>query len=372
MPDVEPKVVLARQPRGIVKLDGEIITGWTSFEVENTVAYQADTFRIAFSLNGLPKEQDAAWLAQQSSLLCEIYAGFPEQADAPQIEELDCLMVGQVDEVNLDYAAGTAELVGRDLTARLIDNKVTENWLNHTASQMATQLAKRNGLMAQVKPTQGKIGSTVAYDTVSLHNQSEWDLLTRLARLYQYQVYVAGRTLHFAPLPQATKTPYLLRWQTASDKAGIPQFAGMALSLTRHLTVARDVTVIVQSYSPTAKRRVSVQYPTEHAQETIKPGLAQPRRQIYRYTLANQTKEQALRFAQAKHREITQHERRLSATLPANHELSARRVIQLTGTNTDFDQLYYPESIRRSLSFAEGYQMHIQAKNTSAKPELSR
>lgn len=363
MLDVEPNVVLTRQPRGIVKLDEEIITGWTAFEVENTVAYQADTFRVSFALSALPKARDATWLAQQTSLLCEILAGFPEDPEQPQAETLKSLIIGQVDEVNLDYAAGTAELIGRDLTARFIDNKVTKNWLNHTASQMATALAKQHDLLAQVTPTSGKIGVAIANDTVSLPNQSEWDWLTKLARLYQYQVYVAGRTLHFAPPPKA-ETPCVLRWQAASQEQPIAQFAGMALSLTRHLTVARDVVIIVQSYSPQMKRLVSVQYPTEHAQQTIKPGLAKPRRQIYRYTLANQTRDQALRFAQAKHREITQHERRLSATLPADHLFTTRRMIELAGTNTEFDQLYYPESIRSSLS-PEGYLMQIQAKNTS-------
>lgn len=77
--------------------------------------------------------------------------------------------------------------------------------------------------------------------------------------------------------------PYVLRWQAALDEQPTPQFDGMALSLTRHLIVACDITIVVQSYSPTTKRRVSAQYLAEHMKETIKPGQAQPRRQIYRW-----------------------------------------------------------------------------------------
>jgi phage protein D len=248
----------------------------------------------------------------------------------------------------------------------LIDTKVTENWLNHTASDIARQLARRHDLAAKITPTQGKIGSTLAHNTVSLPSQSEWDLLTRLASLYQYQVSVQGHTLHFAP-PQEKAPPYVLRWQRPSEAGHPPQFPGRALQLTRHLTVAKNVTVIVQSCLPHHKRSLTVQYPTQQATGTIRPGQAKPHRQVYRYTLPNQTREQALRFAQAKHREITQQERRLSTVLPADAALSTRCFIRLDGTGTDFDQLYYPESVVRSLDINEGYQMHVQAKNTSAE-----
>jgi len=359
---------MARQPRGLVKLNEEIFPGWIAFEVENTLAYEADTFRVTYAINALPKNRDIKWLSQQNSLLCEIFAGLPQSPSNPSIDDLSRLMLGHVDAVEVDPVAGTVALSGRDFTAYFIDIKVTGDWLNHTASDMATQLAKQHGLTARVAPTYDRIGREVFQNTVMLNDQSEWDVLTQLARLYQYQVYVKGHELHFAPPPKAAQ-PYVLQWQAPDGVQRAPRFAGMTLNLTRHLTVAQDITVMVQSFSPITKRQFTVQYPTRHATGTITPGHARPNRKVYRYILPLLTRQQALQFAQAKHQEITQHERRLSATLPADTQLAIRRPIQLTGTGTAFDQLYYPESIVHRLDREEGYCMQVSAKNRTVKAQ---
>src|SRR5260364_344704 len=44
----------------------------------------------------------------------------------------------------------------------------------------------------------------------------------------------------------------------------------------------------------------------------------------------------------------------------------------LRGADTKFNQRYYPESITRSLSAEEGYQMEVQAKNPHAEREAAQ
>jgi len=44
--------------------------------------------------------------------------------------------------------------------------------------------------------------------------------------------------------------------------------------------------------------------------------------------------------------------------------------IPVTGTNTVWDQTYFPESIQRRMNFEEGYRMSITAKNHSDEVEL--
>jgi phage protein D len=362
------RVEKARQPRGVVKLNGERLPGWIAFEVEKTLTYEADTFRLTLAVSALPPQRQAAWLAQQAFIECEIWAGFPTVPTQLRLEELTLLIVGQVDEVNFDPVAGTVELAGRDLTARLIDTKITETWLNHTASEMVSRLAERHGLTAHVISTREKIGLLVSNDTVSFYDQSEWEVLTQLARWYQYQVSVQGRVLYFAP-PAPTAQPYVLAWQQSNETSSAARFAGMTLKLTRHLTVAQEVTVIAQSFSPITKRQFTVQYPTRQATGQITPGQAKPPRKVYRYRLPQLTRAQALRFVQAKHREITQHERRLSATVPAEAALTIFRPLQLTGTATALDQFYYPESLVHDFDGEQGYRLHIQAKNRTTQDD---
>src|SRR5260364_107263 len=67
--------------------------------------------------------------------------------------------------------------------------------------------------------------------------------------------------------------------------------------------------------------------------------------------------------AQSKYRQIIAHEMRLDARLPADSVLDCATPIEVRGTGTKFNQRYYPESITRSLSAEEGYQMEVQAKN---------
>ena len=71
----------------------------------------------------------------------------------------------------------------------------------------------------------------------------------------------------------------------------------------------------------------------------------------------------ALRLAQQLHHEITQHEMKLRARLPADNVLTQTAMVRLTGTGTKFDQDYFVDGIRRSMSLDEGYAMDISAKN---------
>ena len=85
----------------------------------------------------------------------------------------------------------------------------------------------------------------------------------------------------------------------------------------------------------------------------------------YYFTIPGLTPEQALQRAQAKHREITQHEMRLSFSMPADNVLQATDIIRAEGTDSPFDQTYYPESIHRAMSLSDGYTMTGAAKNVS-------
>jgi phage protein D len=50
-------------------------------------------------------------------------------------------------------------------------------------------------------------------------------------------------------------------------------------------------------------------------------------------------------------------------TIPGDNDLDTTSLIQLSGTGTAFDQVYFPDSITRRLSFDGGYEMTIEAKN---------
>lgn len=357
-----PALAATRQPRGLVKINGDVASGWNSWEVDNNTFYQADTFRVSFPLS---VSNDAAWWAAQKEIFVEIAAGFPADPGRFDASELNSLIYGKVDDLTYDPVDRVIKLCGRDLTSVFIDAKTTEKWQNLTSSQIAEQLALRHGMIPKVVDTTTRAGKYYEIDHARLTDErSEWDLLAWLAHEERYVVYVKGNELHFEPQPKESQNPYVLRWESPTDDRGFPIFNGKSISFSRNLTVARGVVVTVRSWNTKNKKAFNVTFPTHKAKGTA-PGKSSPPAQNYYFTIPGLTPEEALQRAQSKHKEITQHEMRLHASMPADNLLKVTDIIRVEGTGSAFDQTYYPESINRAMSLSDGYTMTVSAKNVS-------
>ena len=359
----------ARQPRGMVRLNDTLATGWVSWEVDNNTFYQADTFRVDFAVSALPADRGPDWFAAQPAILVEILAGFPADPENYGKADLDSLLYGLVDDVTFDPVARTITVSGRDLTSKLIDAKTIQKWPNLTASQIAEKIAAAHGLTPKVTKTTTKAGKYYEIDHVRVQTgeRSVWDLLTWLAHEENFQVYVKGKELHFEPFAKPTDDPYLLKWQEPTDEQGFPVFNGTGISFSRNLTLAKDVIVEVRSWNAKNKKGFTKKAQATHNKNTVLKGAAQPYgdAQVYSYTFPGLTPDGALKKAQSLLAEITAHEAILDATLPADNILTTRNVIQVVGTGTAFDQIYYPDSLRREMDKNGGYRMTIHAKNHS-------
>ena len=356
----------ARQPRGLVKVNDTFIHGWIDWEVDSNNFYAADTFRVRFAATDLPTDRDAAWFCAQTKLLVEIFAGFPANPDWFDVSELQSLIVGQVDDLSYDPLSTTIELSGRDLTAELIDAKTTEKFQNQTASEIASALAKRHNLTPVVTATATKSGTFYEIDHARLNaERSEWDLLAALANEEGMMVYVRGRSLHFEPKPKDTDPPYLLTWEPPTIDRGFYQFNGKTISFSRNLTLAKDIVVTVRSWNAKNKKGFSKTVRATHNKNTVLAGASQPigDAQTYQYSIPGLTPEQALQEAQKRLAQLSQHELKMNATLPADNVLDITRVIKVEGTGTAFDTVYFPDSIVRTMSIGEGYSMSVSAKN---------
>lgn len=367
MPDFDPSsAVTARQPRAIVKVNGTPMPGWIEWEVNNNTHFQADTFRVVFALSAVPSQFDSQWWSSQTTISVEILAGFP--ADPMRFTESDLTswIFGQVDEVDFDPVRAEVHLNGRDLTALLIDTKTTESWENKKASEIATLLAQRHGLgTSQITDTTRNVGEFYKSDNVDrTHQRSEWDLLTYLANAEGFVVYVRGQDLVFKPHPNDFgSNALLLRWTPPSDNQASPSFWGKSIQFTRHLTVARGIIVVARSWHGKKNQRFEAFYPKKPATVTPGQGTVRGGVQVYTFVRPDLTQQQLDDFVIAKHKELTRHEMKLSATLPADDALVVDGLIRVTGTGSSFDQTYFPDSITRRMSLSEGYVMTVSAKN---------
>ncbi len=364
----------ARRPRSVVRITSwqslgvkatAAVTGWVEWEVNTNAFYQADTFHITFAQSGLPDTYNPVWWASQRQMWIEILAGLPDDPDNLDAGQMTTWMYGMADEVHYDPVKRTIEVSGRDLTALMIDTKTTLKWQNLVASDIVIQIAKGHGLLTQtpdgkptVTPTAIPAGKYCNDDNASMTDQrSEWDLLTWLAQQEGFVVYVRGQNIFFQPKPDPASNAYVIEWQQSGQDAKA-NVAG--ISFSRNLTLTRDVTVQVQSWTYDYPTKPYVKTATAKHNEGS-PGSPQ----TYNYVIPNLTPDQAAQRAQSCLDELTAHEVKMSASLPADNLLDVTSIIQVTGTGSDFDQLYYPEEIVRRMSLDEGYVMEVSAKSSS-------
>ncbi|HEX7854432.1 MAG TPA: hypothetical protein VF503_12125 [Sphingobium sp.] len=361
---------VARTPRGAVKLNGSVVAGWVSWEVDNNAYRAADSFRISFAVGALPTGFGPEWFASQTTIEVEIAANeAPNDPGAYQPTSADLLLVGAVDDIEFDPVEGEIELTGRDLTAKFIDTKTSEHFANQTASQIATTLAARHGLTPVVTATTTKAGAYYELDHVSTtQQQSEWELLSWLALVEDFDVFVRGRELHFQPKKESPDR-YIVLWQPPTDERASPVANTTTLNFSRALTIAKGVSVEVHSWNAKQKKAFTSVWPKQT--KATKPGQTGEENQVYKYTIAGLTQDQALARAQSIYKQIVAHMMKLSANLPGDRLLDCSKTVEVRGTGTGWDQVYYPDSVRRSMSMTEGYRMSLTGKNVGADFEAS-
>ncbi|MEJ7685618.1 MAG: hypothetical protein WKG52_00710 [Variovorax sp.] len=359
----------ATAPRVAVFANGERLAGVDSFEVDNNTLYHADTFRLTLCLSEQAANRDWNWWSLQTEIEIEILCGYPADPANARREDLASLLVGFVDDIEIDPIADEIVMAGRDLTARFIDTKTIEKYQNLSASDVAKKLAAEHGLTPVVTDTQGTVGSYYQIDRVAIQDdRPQWDVLTYLANVTGNVVYVTGRELHFKPRADpAVETPYVLRWQPPADGMGSPVFNAMKLTVQRNLTVAKDIKVTVRSWNQKQKKgftvtanRVKVRNKT--TSKVVRP-VGPP--QQYSFFFPNLTPDEAQKKANQLLKDISEHEVNLNADIPGDPAVSQATVLRLEGTRTAFDQLYFPASVVHSYNDGSGYRTAIRAKNSS-------
>jgi len=365
-----------RTPRAIVQIGvwgNQIdINEWVSVEVSNNVLSSADTFRVILSSSSLPAQDmySLDWFSRQKDLYVKIYMGLPKNPENYSISDLTQYILGQVDSMEFDPVNFTLELTGRDLTRMFIDTKSTEKYPNLTSCQIAMNLARAHGLNFNVAETTQPVGKYYEIDHATMTDEkSDWDLLLYLANIENFNVWVSGDTLNFEPKPDTENAdPYVIQW----NQPGELKYATanvQTIQFTRALTVTRGVSVIIRSWNQKQAKGFTAYFPSEGKSTQIGKATPFGQGQTYVRTIPNLTQDQADKRAQSLYEQIVVHEMRLSAELPGDNVLDTSSVIRVIGTNTSYDQTYYPDSITRRMDWDGGYSMHVSAKNMSPETQ---
>jgi len=339
----------ARSPGVLALLDGAPVLGTIEAHVTSTGCHAADRFELCVATSADPLMGAVFWgdiAGVQIDLQFNVGFGFVS------------LIQGYVDSVVIDPLAGTARVAGRDLSAGLIEARTQETFANHTSSEIATILAGRHGLGAQVQATTTPVGRywELEHDHITLdqfsRSTTEWDLLAGLAEREGFDAWVAGTTLFFQPPATAVSPAAVIR--PVPTPNGPPNVTW--LRLERALTLAQPISVSVKSWN------------SRMAQTFVQTATTQGSSGVplqYSFVLPNLTPDVALQMAQRRLDELVRHERVVTAEMPGELSISAHGLLGLEGTGTAFDQAYRIDEVERSIDARSGFRQTVRARNMS-------
>jgi phage protein D len=345
-----------RSPLARIMANGVLVPGLIDVEVICNNHFSADTFSASFALNVGPPFGSTFWASELEIAVQVLFS-----LDATSFVSL---LTGTVDTIVINVIGGLVHVTGRDLSAQLIETRTAETFSNRTSSEIASLLANRHGLTPNVVQTTTPVGRYYQdeHDRITLgqfsRSTTEWDLLTFLALQEGFDVSVTGTTLNFLPSNNATQTPYLITPADCID-----------MRLERRLTLARDIAVTVKSWN--SRQGSAFAQTVTGANNSDSSSGAPSNPQQYVFVSPNLTATQALSFAQKRLNDLTMHERVVEFTVPGDLLLTPIGQLALTGTGTQFDQVYYIDLVERRLSLSDGFTQRIQAKGSSPRSTSS-
>jgi phage protein D len=346
-------------------LNGTSVAGVTEAEICTSDHQAAGWFRVVLALGADPVITSAT-LASMTQATAQILVGLAPPGLPAAAATWQSLMTGTVDAITLDMTDGTAHLTGRDFTGLFIDTLSAETFSNNTSSEIAQTLALRHGLTPVVTGTTTPIGRYYqeGHDLSSLHRSSktvtEWDLLSGLAEVEGFDVYLQDSSLYFAP-PASDGLPTVWQWMPGGANASTLT----TLQMERSLALARDIVVTVQSWN---SRQAQMITQTVRASAlgaaTARGSVRSATATTYVLVRPNLTPQQALMLATQTLSDLSRHERVITATMPGELDLAPRSLVLLQGTNTAFDQTYAVDEITRRVSTRDGFVQTVRAVNT--------
>jgi phage protein D len=263
-------------------------------------------------------------------------------------------------------AKRTVMLRGQDKTAKLIEAKVSEKWLNKTDRDIITDLAARQGLTVEFGADAEKSGLEFSEDRNEIASlDSAWNIIVSLAKKAGCIAFIKGDVLYVQPIDAESGAVYAIDYQRLAEGA-IVQSNAIGITLSRDLSLSKEVTVKVESW-----RHKQGEAITSEVKSKPKSTTAQTRR-LYQFRAPNLSKKQQDRIAKGRMKEILAHEREVDIDLPGDVAIDPLQRLRLSGTQTTFDQDYILAEVLHRFDVAGGYQMSVRGHNQDAgrgKPE---
>ena len=359
----------ARQPRLRLLVNG-VAFPVIEADLTQTGYYGASRFSATLAAFGDAAYGPAFWTGSDAYDV-ELQGGLLPSGAAEGAVPWQSMFMGQADEeLEVALDRGTVHLQGRDYSGKLIDAKTAETFSNQTLAQIATTLAGRVGLQADVASTSQLAGqfyeidhARTSHDTFS-RSSSYWELITYLAQQEGYDVWVDGKTLNVQPKDTTTGAAAMTVQSGQPSLSGGAAYGRVAtvrdLTLLRRPALAKDTQVTVKSWGGKRKAAVSGKDGPSSATQTVVR------------TFPNLTQAQCAAMARAIRAELGRHERTVSFGMPGEFALRPRMAIAVQSTGTAFDTTFFIAEIERQFSLTHGLWQTVRARNLPPAADRGR
>lgn len=166
----------------------------------------------------------------------------------------------------------------------------------------------------------------------------------------------------------------MIRWQPPGTLAYPQSNVSDDLQFSRAMTISKGVKVEVKSWNSKRKNKQFVAtYPktTASSTSTTAGSSSDEQPQLYSIVRNGLSPETADALALSIYKNVVQHEMKFTGSTAGDNLLTPQTLIRIEGTQSPFDQTYYCDSVRRSLSWDAGYTMTISGKNHSPALDAS-
>ena len=265
-------------------------------------------------------------------------------------QDIKTIIVGEITGLEPEYAEDVVPILvvrGHDLRHRLLRGRRTKSFLQMKYSDVAKQIARTRGLIAQVTDSKFQV------DYILQHNQTDWEFLQERASRIGYEVVVDNKTLYFRPHENDQAKVLTLTYRE-NLQYFLPRLS--TLNQVQQLEVRgwipKDKQEIV-SKATVGKEGGTMGGSTSGA-KAVKTAFGESS-----YTIVNQAVSSK---AEADQMALGQFQDRAIAYITGegicqgNSDLRTGKVIEIAGVGTRFSGLYYVMSAEHDFSKNQGYQ----------------
>jgi phage protein D len=330
-----------------IALNGSLIHGLLHASIVTSNCFSSDSYALTMAMGRLPLSDITFW-SSLSTAYVEI--GVATASDPTS----QSLISGMIDTAHVDPIQGTVTIEGRDLSSTMIDAYRQQDFVNQTASEVASTIALHHGLTPVVTATSGSVGRYYdgGYTRLSLGQfsrlRSDWDLMVQLARENSFDVFVQGSSLFFRPSTSSGDTPVHIGLRDVKT-----------IRFERTLTIPSSTTARVQTWNSQNMTTYDSNGPGDGTSAAQTPSATNG--QPYLFSASNFTSQQVTDSAGRYAAELSRLGTLLHIEMPWDLTLSPRTEILIDETGSQFDTTYRIDSIERHYSATSGSSQVIRA-----------